>query len=371
MALKIKQYLQQETVLIIAWILAIASSFFVIPGLEYLNYIDWDTLALLLALMIVMAGFKSLGLFSMMGHMLLSKVKSERAVEAVMVMACFFSSMFITNDVALITFVPFAIETLKMAGMKDKILSVVVFQTIAANLGSMVTPIGNPQNIYLYFQSGFSAAQFLAITLPYAVVSLLLLGAFIVLKKNKKLSLEMTEEAQKPADKKMLIFYGLMFALCLASLSRVISVCLVALIVVALVLVRDREILGQVDYSLLFTFIGFFIFVGNIQHMPILSDAIASMLKGNELLATIGISQVISNVPAVLLLTGFTHSWKMLIVGSNLGGLGTLIASMASLISYKYVAKECPTDKMKYMGMFTAANAFFLGANLLVVLFLG
>ena len=105
--------------------------------------------------------------------------------------------------------------------------------------------------------------------------------------------------------------------------------------------------------------------------MPILSDAIAAMLRGNELLATIGISQVISNVPAVLLLTGFTHSWKMLIVGSNLGGLGTLIASMASLISYKYVAKECPSAKLKYIGMFTAANAFFLAANLLVVVFLG
>lgn len=374
MLLKFQQWLKDETLLIITFILAIASSFIVAPSLGYLNYIDWDTLALLLALMIVMAGFKALGFFSKLGQLLLSKVKSQRAIEAVLVMACFFSSMVITNDVALITFVPFAIETLNMAGMKDKLLPVVVLQTIAANLGSMVTPIGNPQNIYLYFQSGFTALEFLSITLPYAVVSFVLLMFFINVKKDKPLNLSAEKDNQEDdtmlqdsTSKKKFLFYSLMFLLCLLSLTRMFSVCIVAALVVALTLILDKKILADVDYSLLLTFVNFFIFVGNMQHIPMLSDAIIKMLSGNELLATIGISQIISNVPAVLLLTGFTKSWKLLIVGSNLGGLGTMIASMASLISYKYVAKERPKQKMKYLTIFTIANVIFLSVNLIVM----
>lgn len=374
MLLKFQQWLKDETLLIITFILAIASSFIVAPSLGYLNYIDWDTLALLLALMIVMAGFKALGFFSKLGQLLLSKVKSQRAIEAVLVMACFFSSMIITNDVALITFVPFAIETLNMAGMKDKLLPVVVLQTIAANLGSMVTPIGNPQNIYLYFQSGFSALEFLSITLPYAVVSFGLLMFFIHAKKDKPLNLPAEKDDKKEAamlqdstSKKKFLFYSLMFLLCLLSLTRLFSVCIVAVLVVALTVILDKKILADVDYSLLLTFVNFFIFVGNMQHIPMLSEAIIKMLSGNELLATIGISQIISNVPAVLLLTGFTKSWKLLIVGSNLGGLGTMIASMASLISYKYVAKERPNQKMKYLTLFTIANVIFLSVNLIVM----
>lgn len=374
MLLKFQQWVKDETLLIITFILAIASSFIVAPSLGYLNYIDWDTLALLLALMIVMAGFKALGFFSKLGQLLLSKVKSQRAIEAVLVMACFFSSMIITNDVALITFVPFAIETLNMAGMKDKLLPVVVLQTIAANLGSMVTPIGNPQNIYLYFQSGFSALEFLSITLPYAVVSFGLLMFFIHAKKDKPLNLPAEKDDKKEAamlqdstSKKKFLFYSLMFLLCLLSLTRLFSVCIVAVLVVALTLILDKKILADVDYSLLLTFVNFFIFVGNMQHIPMLSEAIIKMLSGNELLATIGISQIISNVPAVLLLTGFTKSWKLLIVGSNLGGLGTMIASMASLISYKYVAKERPNQKMKYLTIFTIANVIFLSVNLIVM----
>lgn len=374
MLLKFQQWLKDETLLIITFILAIASSFIVAPSLGYLNYIDWDTLALLLALMIVMAGFKALGFFSKLGQLLLSKVKSQRAIEAVLVMACFFSSMIITNDVALITFVPFAIETLNMAGMKDKLLPVVVLQTIAANLGSMVTPIGNPQNIYLYFQSGFSALEFLSITLPYAVVSFGLLMFFIHGKKDKPLNLSLENDEKKEAamlqdstSKKKFLFYSLMFLLCLLSLTRLFSVCIVAVLVVVLTLILDKKVLADVDYSLLVTFVNFFIFVGNMQHIPMLSEAIIKMLSGNELLATIGISQIISNVPAVLLLTGFTKSWKLLIVGSNLGGLGTMIASMASLISYKYVAKERPNQKMKYLTIFTVANIIFLSVNLIVM----
>ncbi len=374
MVLKIKEWVQQEALLVITFVLAITSSFVVAPSLGYLNYIDWDTLALLMALMIVVGGFKALGLFNTLGQMLLSKVKSQRSIEIVLISACFFSSMIITNDVALITFVPFAIETLNMAGMKDKLLPVVVLQTIAANLGSMVTPIGNPQNIYLYFQSGFTAIEFLSITLPYAIVSFALLMFFIHAKKNKPLVFENhihdndEVQATAPANKAKYLFYAAMFALCLLSLARVLSVCVVAAIVIGLTLIVDKKILAEVDYSLLLTFVNFFIFVGNMQSIPMLSEAIISMVSGNEIMATIGISQVISNVPAVLLLTGFTKSWKLLIIGSNLGGLGTMIASMASLISFKYVAKEKPDQKMKYLIIFTIANVIFLVANLLVMM---
>lgn len=373
MILKCTQWLKQETLLVITFILAMGSTLVVAPSLDYLKYIDWDTLALLTALMIVVGGFKTLGLFSAMGKILLSRVSSQRSIEIVLISACFFSSMIITNDIALITFVPFAIETLDMANMEKKLIPVVVLQTIAANLGSMVTPIGNPQNIYLYFQSGFSALEFISLTLPYALVSFGLLMFFIHAKKNKPLEITPVDEApfaESKEEKFKALLYTIMFLLCLLSLSKIIPVYMVAAAVVILAAVFDKKVIAGIDYSLLLTFANFFVFVGNMQHIPMLSDAIVSMVSGNELAAAIGISQVISNVPAVLLLTGFTNSWKMLIIGSNLGGLGTLIASMASLISYKYIAKECPDQKMKYLIIFTVANVIFLATNLLLTMFI-
>ena len=357
--------LKEDVVLTVSWVLAIVSSLFVTPDKDYIGYIDWETLALLLALMIVMAGFKALGLFQWLGEKLLSCTNSSRSVSLTLVMACFFSAMAITNDVALITFVPFALETLRMAKLEESIVPVVVLQTVAANLGSMVTPIGNPQNIYLYFQSGLGMMDFLKLTGPYAVVALGMLTVFCFMGKKKQVSFT-------PGGKSgfgfsiHLVLYCAMFVLCLVSLGKTLSVELVALIVVAITLLADRKTLKNVDYGLLFTFIGFFIFVGNMGRIDWFSSAIASVLEGHELIVTVVISQVISNVPATLLLAGFTQNWPLLIVGSNIGGLGTLIASMANLISYKYVCKSYAHFRHAYTRWFTIVCLIFLAVLLVL-----
>ena len=367
---KLTGKLKEDVVLTVSWVLAVASSLFVTPDKEYIGYIDWETLALLLALMIVMAGFKALGLFQWLGEMLLSRTKSSRSVSLTLVMACFFSAMAITNDVALITFVPFALETLRMAKLEESIVPVVVLQTVAANLGSMVTPIGNPQNIYLYFQSGLGMVDFLRLTGPYAVFALILLTAFCFAGKKKQVSYAPEGKSGFGFSPRLLI-YCAMFILCLVSLGKTIPVELAALIVVAVTLLTDRRTLKNVDYGLLFTFIGFFIFVGNMGRIDWFSNAIAYVLEGHELLVTVAISQVISNVPATLLLAGFTQNWPVLIVGSNLGGLGTLIASMANLISYKYVCKDYAHFRHAYTRWFTIVCLIFLAALLALYWLLG
>lgn len=367
---KLTGKLKEDVVLTVSWVLAIASSIFVTPDKEYIGYIDWETLALLLALMIVMAGFKALGLFQWLGEMLLSRTKSSRSVSLTLVMACFFSAMAITNDVALITFVPFALETLRMAKLEESIVPVVALQTVAANLGSMVTPIGNPQNIYLYFQSGLGMVDFLRLTGPYAVFALILLTAFCFAGKKKQVSYAPEGKSGFGFSPRLLI-YCAMFILCLVSLGKTIPVELAALVVVAVTLLTDRRTLKNVDYGLLFTFIGFFIFVGNMGRIDWFSNAIASVLEGHELLVTVAISQVISNVPATLLLAGFTQNWPVLIVGSNLGGLGTLIASMANLISYKYVCKAYAHFRHAYTRWFTIVCLIFLAALLVLYWLLG
>lgn len=364
MLIKIKNYLQQETVLSIAWILAIFSMFIVTPDKNYIGYIDWETLGLLFSLMIVMEGLKSMNVFRVLGEELLKRVSTQRSLEAVLIMMCFFTSMLITNDVALITFVPFALETLKMAGMTKRVIPVVVLQTVAANLGSMATPIGNPQNMYLYFQSGLSPVKFMMLTLPFTLLSLGLLAAFIFASKNRPVALNDTSIVVYTGNNKKLSVYMIMFGVCLVSLTKIFSVCIVAIAIAAVMLIMDRKILKSIDYSLLLTFIGFFIFVGNMARMPFFSGLISNLLAGNELITTIGISQIISNVPATLLLTGFTQDWSTLIIGSNIGGLGTMIASMASLISYKYITSSYPDSKSSYMVSFTVVNLIFLGANL-------
>lgn len=365
MVKKIMAKLKEDVVLTISWVLALASSLIVRPDRNYIYYIDWETLALLLALMIVMAGFKALGLFQWMGETLLSRMKSSRTISLSLVLACFFSAMVITNDVALITFVPFALETLRMAKLEESVVPVVVLQTVAANLGSMVTPIGNPQNIYLYFQSGLEMIDFLRLTVPYAIFSLGLLVAFCFAGKKKKVEF-ITEGKSGFSFSGKLVIYGSMFILCLVSLSKIIAVELATVIVVAAALISDRKTLKNVDYGLLFTFIGFFIFVGNMGRIEWFSNIIAAVLEGHELIVTVLISQVISNVPATLLLAGFTQNWPLLIVGSNIGGLGTLIASMANLISYKYVCKSYAHFRHAYMRWFTIVCLIFLIALLVM-----
>ena len=367
---KIILFIKKETVLMVAILLAIVSAFFVTPNRAYIDYIDWRVLGILLSLMIVMAGFQKNGIFDEIGKRLLVRTKNTAQLTGVLVFLCFFSSMLITNDVALITFVPFAVLTLRKCKQERLMVLVVVLQTIAANLGSMFTPIGNPQNLYLYQLSGMSLGEFVAYMLPYTAVSglLLLITIFVLSARKQKISMAdcSFETEKEPSDRKKNVVYLILFLLCLLVVARLLPYHVVLAIVLVTVLVTDRMVLKNVDYCLLFTFIAFFIFTGNLGNLSAFKEALQKIVSGRELLVGILASQCISNVPAALLLSGFTEDIRGLLLGVNIGGLGTLIASMASLISYKIYAHNYNRTKGKYLIWFTLANLIFLVVLLLL-----
>ena len=373
--MKLKQFIQQETVLTAAAVLAVVSAFFVPPDVQYLGYIDLRTLAILFSLMTVMAGLRRQGFFDGLGRALLSRTHSTFQLTLVLVGLCFFGSMFITNDVSLLTFVPFTFVVLSRLGADVRcslLIPVVCMQTIAANLGSMLTPIGNPQNLYLYGKSGMSMAEFLLLMLPYTVVSLLLLVGWAVAVCRKQASScigVLPEQQNTSADRKIILLDAVLFAVCLLAVVRVLPYGVAFAAVLVCVLFADPHTLRAVDYSLLLTFVAFFIFIGNLGRIPAFSGWLQEFLTGREVLVAVLASQVTSNVPAALLLSGFTAETQALIIGTNLGGLGTLIASMASLISYRQIARELPQGKKQYFGLFTLSNLIFL-ALLLGVWFL-
>lgn len=365
MSEKIKHFIKTETVLAAASVLAAVSCFLVPPDRAYLGYIDSRTLELLFCLMAVMAGFQDLGVFRLLGAGLLARVKSERGVAACLVFLCFACSMIITNDVALVTFVPFGLLVLGMAGMKKQVCITVTLMTIAANLGSMLTPIGNPQNLYLYALADMGTGEFIFLMLPYAAAAALLLAGGILAVFGKGRAECAVSRPQAP-DRRRLALYLTLFLLCLLTVAGFLKEEILLAAVLLAIAADRKELLARVDYGLLLTFAAFFIFIGNMGRLPEFREFLEGILEGNERLAAVAASQVISNVPAALLLSGFTDRWAELIVGTNLGGLGTLIASMASLISYKQIAVEFPEKKGIYLSIFTAWNLGFLAVLLVL-----
>ena len=356
---RVLNILKNETVLAAAWVLALVTMFLVPPDGGYLDYIDWNTLMLLFSLMAVMAGLQRLGVFRRLGEALLVRTATTRQLEAALVFLPFFTSMAVTNDVALITFVPFALEVLRLADREERLIPVVALQTIAANLGSMTTPIGNPQNLYLYAHYDLSLGTFFRTMLPLTAAAAVLLGLCVCT--GKSLPLTVPEfPLQPPPDRHRLTMYGGLFLLCLGAVADLIPAWALAALVLLLLLCVDRPVLGKVDYALLLTFVGFFLFVGNLGRVEVFRALFQRLLTGHEVLCAVLASQCLSNVPAALLLSGFTENGTALLVGTNLGGLGTLIASMASLISYKQIARNTPGLRNRYLGWFTLANVAFL-----------
>lgn len=374
-------FLKKQVVLVVAWILAIVSAFFVHPDGEYWAYIDWRSLGILWSLMAVMAAFRINGVFETIGKWLLSKVHKIGQLVLVLVLLCFILSMFVTNDVALITFVPFAILILEACNCQNLLIPVIVLQTIAANLGSMLTPIGNPQNLYLFEFGSFELSDFIKVMLPYSTLSLvlLLICVFFIGQKKKGIILENTGlEMQNDKNESSnfnpvlkLIVFSVLFVSSILTVLHIIPFYVLVPVVLIFMFIFERKSIVRVDYSLLFTFIGFFIFTGNIARIDFINEQLQYFVGGRELLFGIVCSQVISNVPAALLLSGFSTNISKLIVGINLGGLGTLIASMASLISYKIYAtsKDCKTGK--YIGTFTIVSLVFLAVLVLETFIFG
>ncbi len=360
---RIYNYLKKDAVLTISWVLAIISMLFIKPDKAYAGYIDWRSLGILWSLMIITKGYMQNGIFEKIGHALLARTRKMWQLIAVLVGLNFFSSMIITNDVSLITFVPFAIMMLKQCGRQELMIPVVVLQTIAANLGSMLTPIGNPQNLYLHGLAGTGIGEFIMWLLPYTIASALLLVISILLIKNKNeiICIEDTDsEAAHNTSVPRVMAYSVLFVLALLVVARVLTWYILAAAVLITVLLLEKNVLAKADYALLLTFIGFFIFTGNMGRVEPVAHFLAGIVNGWELEAGIITSQCISNVPAALLLSEFTDNIKNLAIGVNIGGLGTLIASMASLISYKLYANEVPEKKGKYFAAFTVYNIIFL-----------
>ena len=360
---KAASFVKGEVVLTAAVLLAVISAFFVPPSPAYVSYIDWDTLALLFGLMAVMKGFQKEGLFEFLGTALLKRIYGTRAMLAVLVFLPFVCSMVITNDVSLITFVPFGITVLKLSRREPLVVPMVAMQTLAANLGSMLTPMGNPQNLYLYSQSGMSFWELCGTMLPYVALSGVCLGIMLFLGSSHGIrQLPVQAKLGSPVN---LGWCAAGFLLCLLGIFNLVPPLAIAAVVLVFLLFKDRQLLKSVDYSLLGTFVAFFVFIGNLSAISWFQDLLVSALEGRVAAISVIASQVISNVPAALLLSGFTQDWNALLVGCNIGGLGTLIASMASLISYKQVAREYPQKRRTYFLWFTVSNLCFLALLLL------
>lgn len=371
---RVLRFIKEEVVLTIALVLAVISMFWVIPDKAYLGYIDFHTLAVLFSLMCVMSGLQRMGVFQWIAEALLSRVKGSLPLIIILMLLCFFFSMFITNDVALITFVPFTFIVIKHVGEEQRkklMVPVVVMQTIAANMGCMMTPIGSPQNLYLYGRAGLSLGEFMLLLFPYVAFSLLLLlgWAWIYGRKNSvPLKISFEESTDLKGRGKALWVYMILFLLCLLTVLRAVPYIWTLIIVLAAIVILDKGVLLKVDYALLITFAGFFIFIGNMGRIPAFCSFLQGLMAGHETFTTIAACQVMSNVPATILLSSFTENFRELVVGANIGGLGTLIASMASVISFKFIAHEEPDGKGKYFLYFTVANVCFLAA--LVILYI-
>ena len=365
---KMLNYFRHEVVLTIALLAALMSFLLVPPGMHTLQGIDVTTLLMLFSLMAIVAGFRHMGAFDKLAGAVTSRVKTLRSLAMVLVMGCFLLAMVATNDVALITLVPFTVMLMKGAAIRHLTLAVVL-ETIAANLGSMVTPIGNPQNLYLYSSGRLSALDFPTLTWPYALLALVLLLAGCLL-------IPAVPAASVSADDKKLsgrrlALYAVLTLLALLALAKIIPDWALAAAVLVLLLIFDRPVLRQVDYTLLMTFVCFFVFVASVKAYAPISAWLQGLMAGSPLLTSLLASQVISNVPACLLLSPFTQDASALMLGVNLGGLGTIVASLASLISFRLYGAAEGAKKGLFMGIFTVLNVAFLAAMVALAWLLG
>ncbi|MBP0965412.1 MAG: anion permease [Oscillospiraceae bacterium] len=350
---KLLESFKTEPVLWISGILAFISCLIAPKGGNLLEMLDTDMMAILFCFMLIISGFAENGLLQLISEKLVSKVRSARTLSAVLVAAAFFMSMLITNDVALITIVPFTIMTL--SSMPHYIPFVLILQTAAANIGSMATPFGNPQNLFLFSTFDMQASEFFRLTLPISLLGLFLTIIPVFFLENE----EYEPSDSKPAvlkHKAYLTLYGILFVLCILSVFGILDTFTTFMSVCIVIFITETELFTKADYSLLLTFAFFFVFVGNIRLIDEVSSFMSEFIMGREFLSSLLLSQVISNVPAAVMLSGFTDRGDALILGTNIGGLGTIIASLASLISYKFYCRTEGAKPLSYLLKFSVLN---------------
>ncbi len=355
-------FFKKQSVLCIAFLAALISAFIVPPDSSYIGYINFSTLILLFCLMGAVAGLNSCGVFSRLSDFLIRKCSNLRTVVFALMNACFFSSMLITNDVALITFVPVTVMIFRSLKLKSStpLIWAVIIETASANLGSMMLPTGNPQNIFLCSQYGITPPELVKTLLPFGIISYILLSASILMIPKVSCGVSQKNSSDSEFSIKKVLLCSVIFILSLLTVAGILNEYICLAISLALLLISDFRLLSRIDYGLLLTFVFFFIFTGNIGCIDAVSQFLGDVISGNELAVSVLSSQIISNVPAAVLLSSFTDNAKLLLIGTNLGGLGTPVASLASLISYRLYAADKDSDSGKYMAIFLLYNVAFL-----------
>lgn len=355
----LKSCFRREPVLCVSLLCALLSFFFLPPSRETLTFPDYRVLCLLFCLMASVAGLGESGLMRLLSSALLHRARSQGMLALLMTLLCFFSSMLMTNDVSLVAFVPLTILVLQEAALPQLLIPIIALETIAANLGSALTPVGNPQNLYLFSAYSMGAGEFFSVTVPLTVVSLLLVvGAVFALRLRGSLSVKTAPV--DPPDRRRLLLHGALFVLCLLTVFSVLDYRILLAIVLVALLIGDRPVFRRVDYALLGTFLCFFLFSGNLSRIPAVRELLTGLMEKSAFFASLLTSQVISNVPTALLLAPFTDNARAMILGTDVGGLGTLVASLASLISYKFYARTEGAQAGRYLAVFTLLNVVLL-----------
>lgn len=351
-------------------IAAIITSIIVPPDMEYLNYFDFKTLTCLFCVLAVVCAFKNINFFYIIALNIVKVFKNLRLSILVLVYITFIGSMLIANDMALLTFLPLGYYVLVTAEKQKYMAFTFIMQNIAANLGGMLTPFGNPQNLYLYSFFNISNDEFIQIMFPPFIISIALITICCLFVKKEPL---LIKEQPTTLNSKRTVAYSILFVFAIAIVFRGIPYYWGLVVIPIALLILDRKALKMVDYPLLLTFACFFIFAGNMARIDVIRDLFSYLLNQNTLLFSICSCQVISNVPSAILLSQFTNNYADLLVGVNIGGTGTLIASLASLITFREYTKNNPKKTKYYIGMFSAFNFGFLiiltGAMFLLKLF--
>ena len=352
-------FIKKEAVLSIATLFAIITAFIVPPGKGYIDYMNFRVLGLLLALMTVVAGLRKTQVMDYVARKLAFSCKTIRTLGFLLTFLCFFASMFVTNDVALLSFVPLSISVLLLWKAEKYIIYIVVMETVAANMGSMLTPMGNPQNLYLADFYNMGNLEFFKATVPVWLLSGIIIAIFLLKIENKPLEIE-KDNNEIVINRRLSLVYGFLGLISILAVFNVISYVVAVAVVVAVVIVVDRRVLLGVDWFLLLTFIMFFIFVGNLGEIQAVKDFFGSIAEGRELFVGAFLSQIISNVPAAVMLSSFTENGIPLMIGVDIGGLGTPVASLASLISYRIYKEYWGKNTGRFMAVFLAVNFVIL-----------
>ena len=360
---KIWSFAKTNAVMLIAFVAAVVTSIIVPPDRKYLDYFDFKTLTCLFCVLAVVCALRNIRFFYTMAKAIIRRFKNTKLCILALVYITFIGSMLIANDMALLTFLPLGYFVLHTTGKEKYMAFTFIMQNIAANLGGMLTPFGNPQNLYLYSKFNIPDLEFIKIMFPPFIVSITLITVCcLVFVKSEPLIIE-EKAANLPIPR--VIIYLLLFALSIAIVFRGIPYFVGLIIIPIALLILDRQALLQVDYGLLLTFAFFFIFSGNMARIDVVREFFSYLLDKNTLVFSALSCQFISNVPSAILLSQFTDNYKDLLLGVNIGGAGTMIASLASLITFREYSKQDPGHTLRYIVKFSFFNFAFLGILIL------